>query len=325
MDFSAILAEAISLGATDVHLQTGRVPIFRVGSCLQESSFPIVGQDDIERSVQTMALAQGISFLSPVQDQTLAFDWHEGIRCRLHIFSEHAGCHGALRLLYPLQQLGADPDEALLQRLCGLKDGLILVTGPTGSGKTTALWRMISYLNCHRSCHIVTLEDPIEYIIDGDRALISQREEGLHFDSFQEGVKQALRQDPDVLLIGEMRDEYTMEAALTAAETGHLVFSTLHTRSAPQSVTRLVSAFSVARQEEVRCRLAQVLQGILSQRRFCGAGETYIAREILLQTTAVAQLIRSGREHQLLTVIQTGRALGMKTMEQSLVEGPPWL
>jgi twitching motility protein PilT len=180
------------------------------------------------------------------------------------------------------------------------------------------LWRIIDYLNEKRKCHIITLEDPIEYILTGHEALITQRELGPHFPTFQDGVKQALRQDPDVLLIGEMRDGVTMEAALTAAETGHLVFSTLHTRSAAQAVTRLVGAFPAARQEELRTRLAMVLQAVLSQRRFCDDRGIHIAREVLLRTPAVAQLIRTGREHQLETIIQTGAALGMRTMEQAL-------
>lgn len=230
---------------------------------------------------------------------------------------EFAGIHAVIRLLYPLDTLPADADEALLQQLAGLASGLVLLCGPTGSGKTTALWRMLQYVNRMRACHIITLEDPIEYVVSGEKSLISQRELSVHFSSFALGIKEALRQDPDILLIGEMRDRETMDAAITAAETGHLVFSTLHTPTAPQAVRRLAGAYHGTEQEEIRCRLALVLQGILAQRPYYRDGQTHIIREILLQTPAVAQLIRCGKEHQLPTVMQTSAAMGMRTMEQA--------
>lgn len=218
-----------------------------------------------------------------------------------------------------LADLPEDQDQLLLTRLGTLSSGLVLVSGPTGSGKTTALWRILHSINERRRCHIVTLEDPIEYVERGDKALITQRELGRHFPSFQEGIRQALRQDPDVILIGEMRDRETMDAALTAAETGHLVFSTLHTPSAVHTVSRIASTYGSDGQEEVRHRLSMVLQAVLSQ-RLVACGETLgVAREILVRTPAVSQLIRSGKEHQLPTVMQTGAALGMRTMDQALI------
>lgn len=313
MDIMTIITEAIGRRATDIHLQEHRRPLLRIGMELIPLEETSVSADDI-----TSWIAQIGRALPGQEGTSLSFDLQDSIRCRADIFSEYSGCHAALRLLYPLQWLRPDADEELLQRLAALPDGLVLVTGPTSSGKTTTLWRIIDYLNEKRKCHIITLEDPIEYILTGHEALITQRELGPHFLTFQDGVKQALRQDPDVLLIGEMRDGATMEAALTAAETGHLVFSTLHTRSAAQAVTRLVGAFPAARQEELRTRLAMVLQAVLSQRRFCDDRGTHIAREVLLRTPAVAQLIRTGREHQMETIIQTGAALGMRTMEQAL-------
>ena len=247
-----------------------------------------------------------------------AFSWHDALRCRLHVCREYAGLHVTIRFLYPLASLPPDGDGPLLQRLSCLTSGLVLVCGPTGSGKTTALWRILQAINERRPCHIVTLEDPIEYVEAGKAALITQRELGTHFATFAEGIRQALRQDPDVILIGEMRDRPAMDAALTAAETGHFVLSTLHTPSAAQAVSRLAGAYSGEAQQEVRCRLAMVLQAILAQRRLERQGRIDIVREVLVRTPAVVQLIRSGKEYQLPTVMQTGAALGMRTMEQAL-------
>ena len=180
---------------------------------------------------------------------------------------------------------------------------------------------MLQAANRQRPCHILTLEDPIEYVIPSEQALLSLREYGTHFSSFADGVKQALRQDPDILLVGEMRDVETMDAALTAAETGHLVFSTLHTRSTAQAVTRLIGAFGAGRQEEIRQRLSFVLQAILAQERVYADGKLRIHREILIATPAVCQLIRSGKDHQLQSVLQTSSHVGMRTMEQARSQG----
>ena len=170
-------------------------------------------------------------------------------------------------------------------------------------------------INERRPCHIITLEDPIEYVEKGKAALITQRELGTHFPDFAEGIRQALRQDPDVILIGEMRDRPAMDAALMAAETGHFVLSTLHTPSAAQAVSRIVGAYSGDARQEVRYRLAMVLQAVLAQRRLEGQGQVEIVREVLVRTPAVVQLIRSGQEYQLPTVMQTGAAAGMRTMQ----------
>ena len=247
-----------------------------------------------------------------------AFSWRRSLRCRLHVCREYAGLHATIRFLYPLASLPPDGDGPLLERLSRLTQGLVLVCGPTGSGKTTALWRILQSINERRPCHIITLEDPIEYVEKGKAALITQRELGTHFPDFAEGIRQALRQDPDVILIGEMRDRPAMDAALMAAETGHFVLSTLHTPSAAQAVSRIAGAYSGDARQEVRYRLAMVLQAVLAQRRLEGQGQVEIVREILVRTPAVVQLIRSGKEYQLPTVMQTGAAAGMRTMDQAL-------
>ncbi len=311
MSWQAVFAAAVSRRASDIHLQEGRRPMLRQAGELQEW-----GQDVLDAVMIRQWLQE--TGWQETNDPSSSFGFsHEQIRCRLQVSREFAGMHAVIRLLYPLDTLPADADETLLQRLAGLTSGLVLLCGPTGSGKTTALWRILQYVNCTRACHIITLEDPIEYVVLGEKSLISQRELQVHVASFALGIKEALRQDPDILLIGEMRDRDTMDAAITAAETGHLVFSTLHTPTASQAVRRLAGAYHGTEQEEIRCRLALVLQGILAQQQYYHEGQMQIIREVLLQTPAVAQLIRCGKEHQLPTVMQTGAAMGMRTMEQA--------
>ncbi|WP_444319376.1 type IV pilus twitching motility protein PilT [Megasphaera sp.] len=295
MKVRELMETAMGQQAADLHLQTGRPPMMRLAQGLCPLPGPPLSEGDLRQVLQAVGWSGG--------DQgDGAFSWHDALRCRLHVCREYAGLHVTIRFLYPLASLPPDGDGPLLQRLSCLTSGLVLVCGPTGSGKTTALWRILQAINERRPCHIVTLEDPIEYVEAGKAALITQRELGTHFATFAEGIRQALRQDPDVILIGEMRDRAAMDAALTAAETGHFVLSTLHTPSAAQAVSRL----------------AMVLQAILAQRRLERQGRIDIVREVLVRTPAVVQLIRSGKEYQLPTVMQTGAALGMRTMEQAL-------
>ena len=205
-----------------------------------------------------------------------------------------------------------------LAKLTDTPSGLILAVGPTGSGKTTTLWRMLSHVNECGARHIITLEDPIEYVVSGRTFTGDSNVEkrGQHFNDFPKVIRDALRQDPDIILVGEMRDKNTMEAALTAAETGHLVFSTLHTRTAAQTVTRLIS-MGEGQESSLRYRLSSVLCAVLAQRRINTKKGVRICREILVATPAVVQLIRSGKEHQLETIMQTGGADGMRTMAQA--------
>ena len=274
-----LMETAMGQQAADLHLQTGRPPMMRLAQGLCPLPGPPLSEGDLRQVLQAVGWSGG--------DQgDGAFSWHDALRCRLHVCREYAGLHVTIRFLYPLASLPPDGDGPLLQRLSRLTSGLVLVCGPTGSGKTTALWRILQAIN----------------------------ELGTHFATFAEGIRQALRQDPDVILIGEMRDRAAMDAALTAAETGHFVLSTLHTPSAAQAVSRLAGAYSGEAQQEVRCRLAMVLQAILAQRRLERQGRIDIVREVLVRTPAVVQLIRSGKEYQM----QTGAALGMRTMEQAL-------
>ena len=209
---------------------------------------------------------------------------------------------------------------AVLYDLANKPQGLILVTGPTGSGKSTTLASMIDYINTNSARHIITLEDPIEYLHEHKMSIVNQREVGVDTNSFADGLRAALRQDPEIILVGEMRDLETISTAITAAETGHLVLATLHTSSAATTIDRIIDVFPPHQQSQVRIQLANVLQGIVSQRLFInknGSGRV-AATEILIQTAAVANLIRSEKVHQIQNVIQTSRSLGMHTLEVSI-------
>lgn len=287
MDVTALMEKAIGQQAADLHLQTGRPPMLRLAQGLCSFPGPPLSEDDVRCLLHAVGWTR-----DEVGDG--AFSWRRSLRCRLHVCREYAGLHATIRFLYPLASLPPDGDGPLLERLSRLTQGLVLVCGPTGSGKTTALWRILQAINERRPCHIITLEDPIEYVEKGKAALITQRELGTHFPDFAEGIRQALRQDPDVILIGEMRDRPAMDAALMAAETGHFVLSTLHTPSAAQAVSRIAGAYSGDARQEVRYRLAMVLQAVLAQRRLEGQGQVEIVREVLVRTPAVVQLIRSG-------------------------------
>lgn len=309
----SILCQGVASRVTDIHVQSGQVPRWRCAGALVPCHDEPVTLADIR---QWLA-GRNISCVPIGEHLSTSFTWRDEIRCRVHGAWEWAGFHVSLRLLYPLKTWGRDPDMSLWQRLALLPQGFVLVTGPTGCGKTTALWQLLQVANEKRPCHIITLEDPIEYVVPSQQGLIAQREYGRHFTSFAEGVKEALRQDPDIILIGELRDRETMEAALTAAETGHLVLGTMHTERAAQTMGRFVGTFPTGSQDEVRQRLSLVLQAVITQERQWHDGACRLYREILVQTPAVSQLIRTGKDHQLETVMQTGAAFGMQTMRQA--------
>lgn len=243
-----------------------------------------------------------------------------GARLRANAFQHSQGVSLALRILPQtapeLDALGAPPR---LRELLGVQDGLILVTGATGSGKSTTLAAMVNELNRTLSGHILTLEDPIEYLYASDKCLIQQREIGTHCLSFSDGLRGALREDPDVILLGELRDSETIRLALTAAETGHLVLATLHTRGASQAVERLVDVFSAEEKNMIRSQLAGSLKAVLAQKLILTAqGVRAALFELLINNSAVANLIREGKTHQLPGVLQTGQQYGMQSFEQSL-------
>ena len=317
-----LLEEVIKKKASDLHLQVGLPPMLRVDGALR----PVVGGEPLsEEAIELLIFA----ILDEDQKQILlkdkefdfSFAFGDLGRFRVNAFHERGNLAAALRLipseLFTVDQLGLPP---IMNKFTEYPRGLVLVTGPTGSGKSTTLAAMIHKINLEREMHIITIEDPIEYAHRSKRSVIVQRE--VHYDtySFSAALRSALRQDPDVVLIGEMRDLETIAAAITIAETGHLVFATLHTNSAAQSIDRMIDVFPPHQQPQIRSQLSNILMAICSQRLIPAiGGGRMAAAEILVATPAVRNIIREGKTHQLDAVIQTGAEFGMQSMDKTLV------
>lgn len=317
-----LLDEVVKKKASDLHLQVGLSPILRVDGKLT----PVAGTDPLtEESVESLVF----SILDEDQKQILlkdkefdfSFAYGDLGRFRVNAFHERGNLAAALRLIpneiLSIEQLGL---PATVNKFAEYPRGLVLVTGPTGSGKSTTLAGLINKINIERAEHIITIEDPIEFTHKSKKSVIVQRE--VHYDtySFSAALRSSLREDPDVVLIGEMRDLETIAAAITIAETGHLVFATLHTNSASQSIDRMIDVFPPHQQPQIRAQLANILMAICSQRLIPAIGGGRIAAaEILIATPAVRNIIREGKSHQLEAVIQTGAEFGMQSMDKTLV------
>lgn len=317
-----LLEEVVKKKASDLHLQVGLPPMLRVDGVLA----PIAGADILsDEAVETLIFA----ILDEDQKQILlkdkefdfSFAFGDLGRFRVNAFHERGNLAAALRLItneiMTIEQLGLPP---IVNKFADYPRGLVLVTGPTGSGKSTTLAAMIHKINNERAEHIITIEDPIEYTHRSKKSVIVQRE--VHYDtySFSAALRSALREDPDVVLIGEMRDLETIASAITIAETGHLVFATLHTNSAAQSIDRMIDVFPPHQQPQIRSQLSNILMAIVSQRLIPQIGGGRIASaEILVATPAVRNIIREGKTHQLEAVIQTGAEFGMQSMDKTLV------
>ena len=317
-----LLEEVVKKKASDLHLQVGLSPMLRVDGALK----PVSGTEILtEETVETLVFA----LLDDDQKQILlkdkefdfSFAFGDLGRFRVNAFHERGNLAAALRLIpnevLTIEQLGL---PNVVNKFAEYPRGLVLVTGPTGSGKSTTLAAMISKINNERAEHIVTIEDPIEFTHKSIKSVIVQRE--VHYDtfSFSAALRSSLRQDPDVVLIGEMRDLETIAAAITIAETGHLVFATLHTNSAAQSIDRMIDVFPPHQQPQIRSQLSNILMAICAQRLVPAIGGGRIASaEILVATPAVRNIIREGKTHQLDAVIQTGGEYGMQSMDRTLV------
>jgi twitching motility protein PilT len=317
-----LLEEVVRRKASDLHLQVGLPPMLRVDGALM----PISGADVLtDEGVETLIFA----ILDEDQKQILlkdkefdfSFAFGELGRFRVNAFHERGNLASALRLIsndiLTIEQLGLPP---IVNKFAEYPRGLVLVTGPTGSGKSTTLAAMIHKINMERAEHIITIEDPIEYTHRSKKSVIVQRE--VHYDtySFSAALRSALREDPDVVLLGEMRDLETIASAITIAETGHLVFATLHTNSAAQSIDRMIDVFPPHQQPQIRSQLSNILMAVCSQRLIPQIGGGRIAAsEILVATPAVRNIIREGKTHQLEAVIQTGSEFGMQSMDKTLV------
>src|SRR5919201_4778762 len=321
-DFADILLKVVEQKASALHLTAGAPPTLRVrGSLVPMEGMPNLTPTDTREIVYAI--------LSSSQRRALETDWQldfaysvPGVgRFRVNTFFQRGTLGAAFRLIpsetVPIEQLGLPP---VIRGFAKKPRGIVLVTGPTGSGKSTTLASLINEINETRDEHILTIEDPIEFMHQHKRCIVNQRELGQDAPSFALALKAALRQDPDVILVGEMRDMETIGTALTAAETGHLVFATLHTQDAPQTIDRIIDVFPPAQQGQIRAQLAIGLQGVVTQTLIPtadGQGRC-VAAEVLVPTPGVRNLIREGKTHQIYSLIQTGGQHGMQTMDASL-------
>lgn len=315
-----IIRAARERGCSDIHLTSGQpVSYRRIGRL--EPDGPAVGPEETDVLIRSMLGPRQTERIEAGEDVDFSHTLPDGRRQRVNVYRERGRLAAAIRLLNDavptLEELSLPP---ILGRLALLSRGLILVTGPTGSGKSTTLAAMLRYINENRAVHILTIEDPIEYVHRNRRALIHQREVGEDASSFAGALRSALREDPDVILVGEMRDYETISAALTAAETGHLVLSTLHTIGAASTIDRIIDVFPAEGQHQVRAQLSAALQGVVTQQlipTLDGTGRI-AALEILTGNDAVRNLIRENKGHQIASLMQTGSKEGMRTLAQDL-------
>ena len=307
-------------GASDLHLSVGRPPIFRLGGRMDPIRYRVLDDNDFTGLLQPATPPHIWESYVATGDADYAYELPNVARFRVNLFKQQRGMGAVMRIIptkiMTMEQLNL---PASVKKLCFLKGGLVLVTGPTGSGKSTTLSAIINEMNERRPLHFVTIEDPIEFVHPNKRSLVSQREIGPHSKNFTNALRAAVREDPDVILVGEMRDPETIEMALNAAETGVLVFGTLHTNSASKTIDRVVNVFPSDRQEGVRGVLGGVLKGVLAQQLLRRKkGGRVAALEILYGSSALASMIRDGKSHQISGLISTGKSQGMITMDDSL-------
>ncbi|MFA5127905.1 MAG: PilT/PilU family type 4a pilus ATPase [Patescibacteria group bacterium] len=313
--------EAIKQGASDVHLVGSEVPLLRVHGELAAMDTKPMDNDALTEAVYGMISKEQRETFEKDKELDFAYEVDDiRFRVNLHYQMENVGL--AARLIPA--EIPTPDDLRFAEAMMGmtdLRDGLVLVTGPTGSGKSTTLAAMVEQINKKRKAHVVTIEDPVEFIFKDDQCLIEQREVGRDTNSFAAALKHVLRQDPNVILVGEMRDPETISTVLTAAETGHLVFSTLHTSSAPEAVERIVDVFEGSKQKQVLIQLSSVLRAVVAQQLLPAKnGGRVPAREILINNPAIANLIRENNISQIKSAIQTGAKEGMLTMENCIQE-----
>jgi twitching motility protein PilT len=316
-----LLELVVEQNASDLHLQVGQAPTLRVNGSMTPIEGPLLTPDDTEKLMLAITPDKHQQGVKLEGGADFGFAFLEKARFRVSVLKSKGNYGLVLRQIpnrmYSLREIGL-PDK--VKELLYRPRGLVLVTGPTGSGKSTTLASMINYINEHRDGHIITIEDPIEYYHQHKRCIVTQREIGVDVPSFSEAIRRALRQDPDIILVGEMRDLATIEAAISAAETGHLVFGTLHTNGAAKTVDRIVDAFPANMKDMIRTQLASSLQAVISQVLCKKVGGGRIAGyEIMVTTTSIASLIRENKTFRINSDIQTGANLGMITMDTHLM------
>src|SRR5438552_2623952 len=319
-----LLTHVLTMDASDLHLTVGAKPTVRIHGDLRPlDQYDILEPDQVRRMVYAILTQRQRERLEQDLELDMSYSLPGRARFRVNVYFQRDAVGAAFRFIpftiRTVEELGLPPQAGDFARL---PRGLVLVTGPTGSGKSTTLAALMDVVNTEREVHIMTVEDPIEYLHRHKRALVNQREVGADTHSFANALKHVLRQDPDVILVGEMRDLETTQTAITAAETGHLVFATLHTQDAPQTIDRIIDVFPPHAQQQVRVQLAASLQGVVTQqllRTADGTGRA-LACEILVATPAVRNLIREGKTHMIYSAMQAGGKFGMQTMDQSLAE-----
>jgi len=318
---SELLEKTVNARASDLHVTVGVVPTIRVNSRLIKlADYPPFTPEDVEFFLSQLLTQEQKEIYSVNKDIDFSFSLGKASRFRVNAFYQRGYSSVALRVIpFTIPQLESLNLPSITNTLCELNQGLVLIVGPTGHGKSTTIAAMVDKINHTKDTHVVTIEDPIEYVFTNDKSLIEQREMYLDTHSWEVALRSVLRQDPNVVVIGEMRDFETVSAAITIAETGHLVFATLHTNSAAQTIDRIIDVFPEIQQQQVRVQLSSILEAIISQRLIPSkTGNLIPATEVLLSSPAVRNLIREGKSHQIDNVISTSYDLGMVSLERSL-------
>ncbi len=321
IDINVLLKEVMELGASDLHITVAIKPTVRINGDLIEMNYPVLKPEDTERLCNDLLTDFHRGIFNEQGEVDLSYTSTGLGRFRVNIFKQRNSMAMAIRAI-PTEILSLEQLKLpeVLYSLANKRRGIILVTGPTGSGKSTTLAAMINYINETRKEHIITLEDPIEFLHKHNKCIVNQREIGADSRSFSNSLRAALRQDPDVILVGEMRDLETISTALTAAETGHLVLATLHTVGAAKTIDRIIDVFPSSQHQQIKIQLASVIEGIVSQQLLQTSDKKgrVPALEIMVATPAIRNLIREGKTHQIQSTIQTGANLHMETMDKSL-------
>ncbi len=321
MKLSQIIEKATTQPISDIHLKVGVLPIIRLNGALQSLvDFEPLKDSDITNFIKELLNEDQIKLFQTKKELDLAFEY-QNARFRVNVYTEKGKPGIAMRLISgtipEIRQLGL---PEIIKNFCNLKQGLVLVTGSSGQGKSTTLAALINEINKTRSTHIITIEDPIEYIYQNKKSIITQREVGEDTLSFSKALRSSLREDPDVLLVGEMRDLETIQNTLTAAETGHLVFATLHTNNAAETIDRIIDIFPANKQAQIKTQLAATLVGTIAQKLVSTKkGRRVAAAEIMFTDDAIRNLIRTGKTYQIQNAIQTGKIRGMQSMDASLL------
>ncbi len=323
MDIKQLLQSVIDSKSSDLHLLSGTPPMLRTeGNLIPVPALGILTPDVINELLKQVLTSEQVERLTVNKELDFSIPFSEKGRFRVNAYTQKNSMAAAFRLI-PLtipsfDSLNLPP---ILHSFTILRQGLVLVTGPTGHGKSTTLAAMIQEINQNRNCHIVTIEDPIEFVFNPIKSIISQREMRSDTHSWEIALRSVLREDPDVVLVGEMRDYETIAAALTVAETGHLVFATLHTNSAAQSIDRIVDVFPEEQQQQIRLQLSNVIEAVFSQRLIPATPKgRAVAYEVMLGTTAIKTAIREGKTHQIESVLETSQDVGMSTLDKSLAD-----